>query len=224
MVWQKQDHHTMHIHYTVVTALQPVLSSLVARVIVLRKENYDPSLIHRLLNVCHLLNTISIKREYCQCLPICNSCMPVITTSQLINITHFNTTKCDYYYTLSKHFMERTMCHTNKNEFQGTQNAYLSFEEYQTATSFEEPMLHSSLEQSSAKESISKVQMEDQKHEYSSEGGNNHYNSATVHNWFYFVSSVCQLYPCIQHKSHRLKPKGWYMQMTVCTEFTQVRA
>lgn len=90
-----------------------VLSSLVAQyVVMLRNENYDLSLIHRSLKVCHLLNTVSMKKEYCQCLPICNSSMPEITTIQLINITYFNTTKYDFYNTLSNHFMETTVCQT----------------------------------------------------------------------------------------------------------------
>jgi hypothetical protein len=89
-----------------------VLSSLVAQYVVLRNENYDLSLIHRSLKVCHLLNTVIMKKKYCQCLPICNSSMPEITTTQLINITYFNTTKCDYYNTLSKHFIETTVCQT----------------------------------------------------------------------------------------------------------------
>jgi hypothetical protein len=74
-------------------------------------DNYNLGLIHRSLKVCHLLNTVSIKKEYCQCLLICNSSMPEIT-SHLNNITHFNTTKCHYYNTLSKHFMETTTCQT----------------------------------------------------------------------------------------------------------------
>jgi len=61
---------------------------LVAKfVVVLRNENYNLGLIHRSLKVCNLLNTVSMKREYCQCLQICNSSMPEIATSQLINIT-----------------------------------------------------------------------------------------------------------------------------------------
>jgi hypothetical protein len=71
--------------------------------------------------------------------------MPEIATSQLINITYFSTTKCDYCNTLSKHCMETP--NINKNEFQELKM-----------------LLHSSLEQTPAK-STSDDPMADQKHE-----------------------------------------------------------
>jgi thioredoxin-related protein len=72
--------------------------------------------------------------------------MPEITTSQLINIIYFSSTKCDYCNTLSKHCME--MPDINKNEFQELKM-----------------LLHSCLEQSPAKKSTLNVPMADQKHE-----------------------------------------------------------
>lgn len=78
----------------------------------------------------------------------------------------------------------------NKNEFQGTQNADVTWRTPDWQHALKNWCYNQSMNKVQQRSPHRMFQWQTNSMKYSSEGGNRCYNSAVVHNWFCFVSCV----------------------------------